>query len=353
MGAIPSYDLIVVGAGPAGCHAARIASEKGAKVMILDEHSAVGLPCHDTGWLIQTSFTEKILALLKDKLVLRRIKGFKICDAFTDEVFEDIRGSELGYLTSRSDFDKELAKLAVNSGAELLLSTRATSLLREKGQVCGVATSSKAMPKISADITVIATGAAVLSSPMAMASFKDKQVPGVLTELTGTEGFTEGVIEIYRSSKRDVSPNMYFWPHTRDTCLVGVPSLKKLEEFKTNEELAFSKKIRRALPVQAYGYVTSQHGGRGHEKIVDDGLMYVGEAAGASGTIHSMIMGQYAGTIAAEAVKSGDLSSDRLLEYQKIFKRSDINKSPFYWNFIVDFYGSYRKCLNRFKRIRP
>jgi len=346
------HDILVIGAGPAGSYAAKTAAESGAKVLLLEEHLAVGIPCHDTGWLIQTDFTEKILAILKDKLMLRRVKGFKICDAFTGEIFEDIKSNELGYLTPRSDFDKELAKLAVSAGAELLLNTRVTSFLRKKSQVCGVTTSSKTMPKIDADIIIVATGAAVLNSPLAMANFKDKQVPGVLTELTRTEGFTGGVIEIYRSTRRDIVPHMYFWPHARDTCFVGVPSLKKLEELKSNEEIVFSKKIKRAHPVQTYGYATSQHGGRGHEKIVGNGVMYVGEAAGASGTIHSMIMGQYAGTVAAKAIKSGDVNSGKLMEYQKIFKSSDINKSPFYWNYIVDFYGSYRKCLNRFKKIK-
>ena len=346
------YDVVVVGAGPAGCSTAKIAAENGAKVLLLDEHSTVGLPCHDTGWLIETDFTEKILDVLKGKLVLRRVKGFKIYDAFTGNILEDIESQELGYLTPRADFDKELAKLAVNAGAELLLNARATSFLRSKGKVDGVVTSSKVMPKIEAEIVICASGAAVLNSQLAMASFKDKLIPGVLTELTGTDGFEGGVVEIYKSSRQDIFPDMFFWPHTEDTCFIGFPSLKKFEELKYKDEVAFSKKIRHAYPVQASGYVTSFHGGRAFDRIVGDGVMYVGEAAGASGTIHSMIMGQYAGKIAAEAVRDRDVSSERLSEYQKIFKKSDIRKAPFYWYFIEEFYGSYRRCLNQFKKIK-
>ena len=54
-------------------------------------------------------------------MLVRKINGFKIRDAFTDEVVEDIGGEGLGYLTPRYNFDKELAKLAVGAGAELLL----------------------------------------------------------------------------------------------------------------------------------------------------------------------------------------------------------------------------------------
>ncbi|MFH1821879.1 MAG: FAD-dependent oxidoreductase, partial [Methanobacteriota archaeon] len=38
------YDIVVVGAGPAGCYTAKTAAENGAKVLLLDEHSTVGLP---------------------------------------------------------------------------------------------------------------------------------------------------------------------------------------------------------------------------------------------------------------------------------------------------------------------
>ena len=191
----------------------------------------------------------------------------------------------------------------------------------------------------------------MLGSPLNMPGFKDKLIPGVLTELTNTS-FDGGVIEIYRSKRREILPSMFFWPHSADTCFVGFPSLKRFEEMKANSDIAFSKKILHAHPVQAWGYVTSQHGGRGFGRLVADGVMYAGEAAGFSGTIHSMIMGQHAAATAAAAVKDGDVSRVRLLQYQKIFERSDIRKSPFYWNYIEDFYGSYRRCLKRFQKIR-
>ncbi|MFH1821369.1 MAG: NAD(P)/FAD-dependent oxidoreductase, partial [Methanobacteriota archaeon] len=322
-----------------------------AKVLLLDEHSTVGLPCHDTGWLIETKFTDKILTTLRGKLVLRRVKGFKICNALTGNVLEDIKNQKLGHLTPRADFDKELAKLAINAGAELILNARVTSFLRSKGKVSGVITSSKSIPKVESDITVCATGAAILNSPLAMSSFKDKPVPGVLTELTKVDGFEGGVVEIYKSSDKRILSDAFFWPHSSDTCFSGFPSLKRFDDFKKDERIAFSYKIRNAYPVQAHGYVTSFHGGRAFKRIVDGGVMYVGEAAGASGTIHSMIMGQYAGEVAAKAVQEGDTSSERLSEYQEIFKRSDICKSPFYWYFIKEFYGSYRRCLSQFRKI--
>jgi digeranylgeranylglycerophospholipid reductase len=40
------YDLIVVGAGPAGSAAAKSAAERGVKTVLLEEHAEIGVPAH-------------------------------------------------------------------------------------------------------------------------------------------------------------------------------------------------------------------------------------------------------------------------------------------------------------------
>jgi flavin-dependent dehydrogenase len=56
------YDIIVVGGGPAGFSAAKTAAEKGAKVIVLEEHSQIGLPRHCTGIFPDSSYSAEILA---------------------------------------------------------------------------------------------------------------------------------------------------------------------------------------------------------------------------------------------------------------------------------------------------
>ena len=55
------YDVIVVGAGPAGCCAAWTAASEGARTLILEEHTSIGIPRHCSGFLSGSSFTEKLL----------------------------------------------------------------------------------------------------------------------------------------------------------------------------------------------------------------------------------------------------------------------------------------------------
>ena len=45
------YDIVVVGAGPAGAAAAQMAAERGLKTVILEEHRVIGIPVHCSGFI--------------------------------------------------------------------------------------------------------------------------------------------------------------------------------------------------------------------------------------------------------------------------------------------------------------
>ena len=45
------YDVVVVGAGPAGCLAAKYAAKNGAKTLIIEEHASIGSPVQCAGLL--------------------------------------------------------------------------------------------------------------------------------------------------------------------------------------------------------------------------------------------------------------------------------------------------------------
>ena len=75
------YDIVVIGAGPAGSSAAKAAVEKGAKTLVIEEHTEIGIPKHCPGRLeacTKTRLNEILLASMPDRVVVSEIKARRI-----------------------------------------------------------------------------------------------------------------------------------------------------------------------------------------------------------------------------------------------------------------------------------
>ena len=109
------YDIIVVGAGPAGSAAARTAAKNGLKTLLLEKYK---MPRNK---LCGGGVTPKVLKVLDftvpDELIERSVNSVRIHTREHEYRFE--KGSTIAYMTSRSKFDFFLAQKAVDAGAEL------------------------------------------------------------------------------------------------------------------------------------------------------------------------------------------------------------------------------------------
>lgn len=123
----PYCDILIVGAGPAGSAAAYAAAKQGAKVLLVERRSTIGVP---------VQCAEYIPALLMGKVNLGRrfvaqaIKGMK---TFRPDTPETITKAP-GYIIHRDRFDQALAKAAEDSGVTIMTSTRAVER-QESGAV--------------------------------------------------------------------------------------------------------------------------------------------------------------------------------------------------------------------------
>ena len=114
------WDIVVIGAGPAGCFAAKTAAENGCRVLLLEEHRAIGQPRHCPGWLLGTEFTEKIVRSLKDRIPFQKVHAFHFYNAESGKLILEIPDTGWGgYLVNRQLFDREIALSALKAGAEL------------------------------------------------------------------------------------------------------------------------------------------------------------------------------------------------------------------------------------------
>ena len=109
------YDLIVVGAGPAGAAAARAAAQQGLKTLLVEKDH---IPRNK---LCGGGVTTKVLKLLDfglpNELVECAPRSTRIHVADSCYPFET--NSTLVYMTSRTNFDAYLTEKAVEAGAEL------------------------------------------------------------------------------------------------------------------------------------------------------------------------------------------------------------------------------------------
>jgi len=317
-----SYDVIVVGAGPAGSTAARYAAAGGASVLMLEKDRDVGYPVrcgeavsHDG--LIQ--FIEP-----DPKFIGSTVTKFRLVAPNGKSVVPRLDGK--GYVLERRVFDYELAKIAAKEGAEVVTKAYVYDLIRnEKGEAVGV----KALIKdreveIRSKVVVGADGVESRVGKWAgidtTCHIKDMESCAQMT-LSGID-VEEDILDFYFGD--DVAPGGYLWifPKGRDTANVGIGI--SVEEAKRKSAVRYLDEfIQRRFPDAAV--LTRIAGGvpcaKTCDEIVKNNVMLVGDAAhqvnptSGGGIISGMIGGMIAGQVAAEAVRMNDLS--HLGEYER------------------------------------
>jgi geranylgeranyl reductase family protein len=118
------YDLIVVGAGPAGASAARTAAQNGLRTLLLEKEQ---MPRNKLcgGGLTPKAFTRLDFNLPKE-LIECEVKSARV---HVGETLQNLEADEtLVYMTSRTRFDSFLADKAVEAGAELKDGKRVTRI---------------------------------------------------------------------------------------------------------------------------------------------------------------------------------------------------------------------------------
>ena len=320
------YNVVVVGAGPSGGSAARAAAERGASVLLLEEHKEIGLPIQCAEGLSERGLRDAGLKPTSE-VVSQRITGVKVYAP--NGRYISLRGSDwVGYTINRDVFDRMLAERAVDAGAELMTGTRVRTVYRENGAVRGVyATQGDRTLKIEADIVIGADG---FASTVRRSSGLGRWYPDVITcaefRLGNLSLDEPEVNEFYFGW--EVAPGGYAWvfPKSSEVANVGLgvgrhhkePPILYLKRF-----IKADPRFRDAEILMVMGGVTPVSGVL--KRIVDDGVMLVGDAAGelipctGAGVHSGVVAGRLAGEVAAEASLEGDALAGRLEEYVKRF----------------------------------
>lgn len=337
-------DVIVVGAGPAGSMAA-INSK--CDTILIDQRAEIGVPKQCAEGVSESLF-EKIGIKPKKEWISKEIKATSLISPSGIEIKLDdkrVKRAKFGFVLNRKNFDKGLAEIAANTGAELMPKTRFIRAEKTKNGIKVYAKRFNKKIEIVGKILIACDG---VQSRAAKSFGLNTTLPlryiesCYQYEMTNIE--IEPAVELYFG--RVYAPGGYLWifPKGENSANVGigiVPSLTEkrakdyLDNFLKSERLKGGKIIEinaGAVPVSTP-----------LEKTYADNLMVCGDAARmvnplTGGGIHTAcISGSIAGKIATKAVEKEDYSEKFLSEYQKLW-RNEFGRE-------LEYYGKAQEVL--------
>lgn len=321
-----SYDVVVVGAGPAGSMASYYASKNGAKTLLVEKSQEIGEPVRCAEAVPRL---ENFGIATDSSFVRNYIKGGYLIAPNGKRIV--VKGGKTdGYIVERKIFDKYLAIRSARVGTNIAVKSRVIGLDHNGEGYDVIIKHLDEEYVVKAKVVIAADG--VESSVAEMAGLKTKKNPKETCscaeyEMVNAKLLDKNMMEFYFG---DVSPKGYVWLFPKgDTVNVGlgvIDSKKKaidyLNEFLENPIL--EGRLDKATPVE-FKCGGAPVGGP-IKKTVKDNLMVVGDAAGhispltGGGIYLSMDCGSIAGEVAAECVKKNEFSEECLMKYENRWK---------------------------------
>ena len=322
------YDLIVVGAGPAGSSAAYAAAKNGIKVALLEKEENVAQTVRTSGvtWIDYA----KEFGIPKD--CYNPIRTYNFCSPNNTVSITDNK-PKAAVLDVRKTY-RFLADMAKKNGAEIFVNTNVTNVITENGSIVGVkASSSNSEMIFHARMLIDASG---FQSAVSKSLGLVKQ-----WERFGVGAEYEAEVENIKSDTwwlmvgQMYSPAGYAWifPLGKNIVRIGVGVGKPESHVDPTQRL--DELIEKgAGPIKDLGKITKKEFHYGlipneglSRKTVYNNLILVGDTAGMAnplvleGIRYAIKYGRVAGDVASKAIKSGDTSEKALQYYEKTWKK--------------------------------
>lgn len=319
-------ECVIIGAGPSGSVAAKELTEQGIETLVVERKQEIGPPKRCAEGITINGL--KTLGMgIHEKCIAGHIKGAFLYSPSGKKV--EMVGEQMeGYVLERKVFEKHLASDAIKAGARYMVKTQAIGMERRN---------KKWIVKING-----IEGEDEIETPLVMgADGIDSKVGrwaglGTLNKITDYHSCLQyemagvnidtSVIHIFFGT--EVAPGGYAWifPKGEVSANVGLGILEKMAKGKRAYEY-LQKFIREheeifknASPIEVNaGGVPVAH----FTKMVGDGVMLIGDAAQLVNPIHgggitrAMHSSKIATGVAVHALKKGDVSAERLTEYEK------------------------------------
>ncbi len=316
------FDVIVVGAGPAGSMAAYHAAKGGCKTALIDRKEVVGVPVR-CGEAVGFKGFSKSLEI-EDSWVLSSVNKITMISPSGDKV-NLVNPGKMGnnYILDRLVMDKDLAEKAIKAGADFFPLTPVTSVSFDGNATYTCVSTEKTF---TASSLVLADG---VESRLARSlgwnttlSLEDVETCAI--SVVEHENIEDGVIELYLGN--NIAPGGFLWvfPRGGNSANVGLGILGKYSSPGKAKEL-LENFVKNTYPG---GTVTRSHCagvpvGQWLRPLVRYGALVVGDAARqvssltGGGIAYALFAGRVAGETVAEAKKGDAIDYTHLKKYQK------------------------------------
>lgn len=356
------FDVIVVGAGPAGATAAMVLAKSGFEVLLLERGKYPGEKNMFGGALFSRGLNDLVPNFWEEAPVERYITRKIITMLSQDASFSfDFKSERFGkppyngFTVARSRFDRWYAQKAVEAGAMLITETVADGLLWADGRVAGVRTR-REQGEVWADVVIAADGVNSLLAKKAnlRKDFVQNQVtvgvkeviqlPQAEIESRFNLAGSEGVSNEFLGGLPGGMQGGGFIYTNKDSLSVGVvaqfPTMHAqkttiydaLEQFKNHPSV---KELLKDGVVKEYSaHMIPEAGLEMVPQLYTGGMLVAGDAAGfvlgnglyLEGANFAIASGAAAAEAVAAAKAKGDFSAAGLQTYQQILEESFVLK---------------------------
>jgi len=320
-----TYDIAVVGGGPAGLSAAYAAAKAGGKVILLEKDESIAHSIRTSG----VTWINEIEKLGISSEYYNPIKNYSFISSSNEVTIRGITPKAC-VLNVRSTY-QHLAMLAAEAGAEIMVRSRVTNVVTtpEDRRICGLkAKTPKGETVIDCKVVIDASG---FSSSIArcLGIVKEWRRYGIGAEYECyCENLDHETWVLMVGTKYSEAGYAWIFPVSKNKARIGVgvgrpesysDPLQKLNDI-MDKKLRPLDGIGKIQPMELhYGFIPNE-GPR--TPIVYDRLILVGDSAGQSnplvleGIRYAIEYGRLAGNIAMKQ----NCSKEGLAEYEKIWK---------------------------------